>query len=114
MPMWQRVKGHPGVYRRPVKRTPERPSGFAYRVWYRDAAGKGRSRDFSKQADADRFHASVKRTTGTPPDVESVKATLAEFAAHVMATSPHWKPKTRDLYETQWRVHVAPRLGSRR
>ena len=102
---WEKIARHPGVFRRRGR------DGWRYRIWYRDADRKARTKDFGKLADAERFHSSVKRSTGAAPDVEAGRITVADFAAHVMATSPNLRPSTRAAYESQWRIDVLPRLG---
>lgn len=71
---WKRTK-RPGIYRATT------PSGVRYKVWWRDAGGKQRTKTLRTWRDAEAFAngVGVRRATGDLPDLEPGKMTLREL-----------------------------------
>jgi integrase len=97
----------PGVYKRPSTR---KPNESIYRAVYRDATGRQVTKNFKRLADAETFKKSV--DVNRPEDVAAGRVPLIEVyremvAAHEAAQEPY-AASTLDLYETVWRLHLAP------
>jgi integrase len=97
---WTKTK-RPGIYKATT------PSGTRYKVWWRDAGGKQRTKTLRTWKDAEAFAngVGVRRTTGELPDLERGKLTLRELfdAVHESRT---YATATLDLHAS-----VLKRLG---
>jgi integrase len=87
----------------------------AHKVYWRDPSGKVRSRTFDNAADAKRYAREVehRKDTGSYVDPSAGNITLAEALDHMLATSTHLRPSTRELYAMHGRYLVAGSLGDR-
>jgi integrase len=88
----------------------------AYKVYWRDPAGKVRTKTFTRSADAKRYAREVehRKDTGSYVDPAAGNITLAEAFEHMMATSTHLRPSTRELYAMHGRLYlVGGSLGGR-
>lgn len=84
-----------------------------YRVRYRAADGRERSRSFKRRADADAFASTVETDIlqGTWTDPALARTTYGEWATRWLATLTHLKPKTAVGYESLLRTHLLPAFG---
>lgn len=88
----------------------------AYKVYWRDPAGRIRTRTFTRSADAKRYAREVehRKDTGSYVDPAAGAITLAEAFDHMMATATHLRPSTRELYAMHGRLYIAGgSLGAR-
>src|SRR5689334_18591351 len=90
---WEKTK-RPGIY----KATTE--SGIRYKVWWRDAGGKQRTKTVRRWKDAEDFANSVghRRATGDLPDLERGKITVRQLADE-MHDARAYAPATLALHE---------------
>jgi hypothetical protein len=81
----------------------------AYKVYWRDPAGKVRTRTFTRSADAKRYAREVehRKDTGSYVDPAAGNVTLAEAFDHMMVTATHLRPSTRELYAMHGRLYLA-------
>lgn len=86
---------------------------YAYRVSWRDPRGHRRHETLSTKARAERRKREIEHSqdVGAYRDPNLEKVMLDEFFRHHLETTSNLAPKTGDLYECQWRVHMEPRLG---
>jgi integrase len=84
-------------------------------VRYRAPDAKERSRTFRTRKEAERFEASVRVTLddSTWIDPRAGKLKLRTYAGEWLATRPALKPRTRQTYTDQLRIHVYPTLGDK-
>jgi integrase len=96
----------------------ERSGGVVYRVRWRDAAGRNRSRVLGRKRDAEAFDAEVKRRkrTGELGLMDAGRETLDEYVTGtwVSTHAAHLAPRTRKTYASTYDRHISPRLGSTR
>ena len=92
----------------------QRKNGRVWRVRWRDANGRARSRVIGNQADAKLFEADLVRRQrmGQLARIDDGKQTLARlaetwFSAYAL---PNLAPNTLSTYTYLWDAHVAPRL----
>jgi integrase len=88
----------------------------AYKVYWRDPAGRIRTRTFTRSADAKRYAREVehRKDTGSYVDPAAGNITLADAFDHMMATATHLRPSTRELYAMHGRLYIAGgSLGAR-
>jgi integrase len=88
------------------------PSG-KWKVRWRDASSKGRSKSFDRKADAQEWESTVRRAkqTGRLDTLDAGRQTLAELAAeHMAAASSYLADKTRANYRQLWAAHVDARV----
>jgi hypothetical protein len=80
----------------------------AYKVYWRDPAGKVRTRTFTRSADAKRHAREMehRKDTGSYVDPAAGNITLAEAFDHMMATATHLRPSTR-TYAMHGRLYLA-------
>ncbi len=109
MVTWTRTRT-PGVYKRPSSRN---PNESIYRVVSRDTTGRQITKNFKRLADAETYKKSV--DVNRPEDVAAGRLPLIDVyremvAAHKAAQEPYAE-STLDLYETVWRLHLAPLAG---
>ena len=81
----------------------------AYKVYWRDPAGKIRTKTFTRSADAKRYAREVehRKDTGSYVDPAAGNITLSEAFDHMMATATHLRPTTRELYAMHGRLYIA-------
>jgi integrase len=94
-----------------------RSGGIAYEARWKDSNGKFKQRTFTVKRDAERFALKVENelADGASTDalVKNAK-TFREVAEASMAASASIKPKTREGYERDYRLHIYPVFGNRR
>lgn len=90
--MWERTK-RPGIYRATT------PSGMRYKVYWRDAGGKQRTKTFTRWKDAEDFTNGVghRRATGDLPDLDRGRMTLRELVEAVHEARSY-APATIELH----------------
>jgi integrase len=90
--------------------------GVVYRVRWRDAAGRNRSRVLGRKRDAEAFDAEVKRRKrmGELGLMDAGRETLDEYVTGtwVSTHAAHLAPRTRKTYASTYDRHISPRLGS--
>ena len=91
--------------------------GRAWRVQYRDPAGKNKTKQGFRtkneaQAWADKNSTTIR--TGDWIDPNAGKVTIGEVAVPWEANLTHLKPKTRHDMLAVWRNHVEPKWGTRK
>jgi len=81
----------------------------AYKVYWRDPAGRVRTKTFTRSADAKRCAREVehRKDTGSYVDPAAGNITLADAFDHMMATATHLRPSTRELYAMHGRLYLA-------
>jgi len=69
---------------------------------------------FRTQREADAFLASIRTEVdrGTWVDPDAGKISLERYADRWLAERPQLRPRTRELYEGQLRLHIVPALGA--
>jgi integrase len=98
-----------------IRRRPERSKNDPrYDVRYRLNDGSVRTRTFRTRKAAERFANTVEtdKVRGALVDPRAGKVALSEYAIRWIETRPNIRPRTRETYETQLRLHVLPVLGS--
>ena len=93
-----------------------RKKGFAYRVRWKNEAGRWYSKTSARKSDADAYDAKVRlsKRKGDLDDLDAGKQRLRDFVAEWwrLDAEPRLAPKTLALY-AGWRdKHILPRLGS--
>jgi integrase len=88
-------------------------AGLRYDVRYRDPTGRQRKKSFRTKKEAERFAstATAAMWSGQWLDPSAGRVALAEYAATWMA-SRQLRPRTRELYASQLRLHILPPLGA--
>jgi integrase len=93
----------------------ERKSGIVYRVQYRDAQGRQRSRTFSLKRDAEAHEAKVKlaKRQGELAALDRGKQVFAAFAEDWkrLYADAQLAPKTRTVYDDLLKRLLLPRIG---
>jgi integrase len=82
---------------------------------YRSPDGAEHARNFRRKADAERYLTTIEATKlrGSYRDPKAGTCSLdAFYAAEREKMAPALSPSTLEKYDTVWRLHVAPRLGS--
>jgi integrase len=95
--------------------TIRRKKGPVYKVWYRDEAGKGRSRTFTLQRDARAFEADVRlrKRRGHLDDIEAGRVTFEQFAELWWRNQADGlAAKTRETYRWLLDRYLLPELGA--
>lgn len=96
----------------------ERKGGTVWRVRWRDAQGRERSKVIGRKRDAQAFEAEVirRKRTGDLDLLTGGRETLAEFAEEwwKLYAVPNLASRTLQSYAKLWDRHVGPRLGSMR
>ena len=97
----------------------ERKSGeIVWRVRWRDARGRNRSRVLGRKRDADAFDIEIKRRrrTGNLAALDAGRETLDDYVTGVWsrAHAAHLQPRTRQTYAASYDLHISPRLGGMR
>jgi integrase len=98
-------------------KTYEVKSGTRYRVFWKDPSGKQHAKVFKRRSDARSFQRALDHAldSGGYTDPRRGRVTLAELWVDFVEAPPvPLARSTQSLYEMQWRVHIAPRLGQRR
>lgn len=96
------------------------PDGTERQAWqvdYRDAAGKRRSKQFSRKKDADAFatKAGYEVSQGVhTPDRESITVEQAGKNWLARGEREDLEPSTLAMYEQHLRLHIVPFLGAKR
>jgi integrase len=95
-----------------IKRRSDR--GGRWEVRYRDPDGRQRARLFDRKVDAERFAATTAAdiARGAWIDPAAGRVTFGDYAGRWLAARVH-RPSTAARLESQFRVHVLPRLGDR-
>jgi hypothetical protein len=101
------------IERRHLKQLSGGKEQFSYRVCWRDPKGRRRYETRPTRAAAEKYKRPIEHSqdVGAYRDPNLGKVMLDEFFRHHMETTSNLAPKTRDLYECQWRVHMESRLG---
>ena len=89
------------------------PSG-RYQARYRvDRTWRGAPTTFRTKRDADAFLAATRADLerGTWHDPEAGKVKLREYATRWLRERPTLRPRTREVYEANLRLHILPALG---
>jgi integrase len=87
-----------------------------FKVYWRDPAGKVRTKTFDRKVDAQRHARDVehRKDVGEYVDPDAGKATLAEWTDHVIATSTHLRASTKAKYAILGSLYLeAGSLGQR-
>ena len=86
---------------------------WRYEVRYRAPDGKEHSKTCRTRRDAERFEAQtrVDVARGQWVDPRAGKVTIDDYSAQWLATRHSLKPRTRETYEDQLRLHIKPELG---
>ncbi len=86
---------------------------FVHDVAYRLPGGAPRKKTFRTRRDAERFKASVEtdKARGALFDPALGRVLLGDYATRWLATRPNLRPRTRETYETQLRLHILPTFG---
>lgn len=95
------------VHRRTVR------DGVVYDVRLRDVDGRAYKRTFRTRKEADTFEAQQKaeRSTGSWIDPRAGQVSLRDYSTRWLADRPTLRPRTRELYEGELRLHILPALG---
>jgi integrase len=92
-----------------------RKQGVVWRVRWRDARGRNRSRVLGRKRDADAFDAEIKRRKRTRElaAMDAGRETLDEFVTGPWRRSyvVHLAPRTQQTYASTYDRHISPRLG---
>ena len=69
---------------------------------------------FRTKREADAFLASVRSDVdrGSWIDPDAGKVTFEEYSSRWLAERPHLRPRTRELYEGELRLHILPAFGA--
>lgn len=101
-----------------VERVQRKGGEVVWRVRWRDARGRNRSRVLGRRADAVVFDAEVRRRkrTGELAALDGGRETLDEYVAGTWASAHavHLAASTRTLYADTYDRHIAPHLGELR
>ncbi len=91
----------------------ETSRGVRYDVRYRGTDGSEHSKTFRTRHDADRFASTVEtdKLRGTWVDPKGARIALEQYATSWLETRASLRPRTREPYEVQLRLHVLPGLG---
>jgi integrase len=91
----------------------ETSRGVRYDVRYRGTDGSEHSKTFRTRHDAYRFAATVEtdKLRGTWVDANGARITLVAYATGWLETRASLRPRTRETYDAQLRLHVLPGLG---
>jgi hypothetical protein len=89
-----------------------------WRVRWRDARGRNRSRVLGRKRDAEAFDVEIKRRkrTGYLEVLDAGRETLDEYVAGTWSSAhaAHLRPRTRQTYASTYDLHISPRLGGLR
>lgn len=91
-------------------------AGKRYRVLYRKPDNsQGQKRGFKTKRDAELHLANIEvaKSRGEYIDTLAARATLGDLGIEWLANQSHLQPSTYRVQESAWRVHVAPKWGSR-
>ena len=101
-----------------VERVKRKSGETVWRVRWRDARGRNRSRVLGRKRDAEAFDAEIKRRkrTGELAALDAGRETLDEYVAGTWsrAHAAHLGPRTRQTYASTYDLHISPRLGGLR
>lgn len=98
-----------------VKRRPGRPDDDPrYDVRYRTPSGQTRTRTFKREKAARGFASSVEtaKHRGDFVDPRAGQITFEKYATDWLRDHPSLRPRTRETYEAQLRLHINPTLGA--
>lgn len=97
---------------RDKNRTGRWGTGKRYRARYADAAGRERSRSFTRKGDAETFLANVQADLlkGSYVDPDAGRVTLREYAGRWL-DGQAFGDSSRETVERRLRLHMYPRLG---
>jgi hypothetical protein len=89
-----------------------------WRVRWRDARGRNRSRVLGRKRDAEAVDVEIKRRkrTGDLEALDAGRETLDEYVAGTWSSAhpAHLRPRTRQTYASTYDLHISPRLGGLR
>ena len=90
------------------------PSGKFQARYYVNFVWHTAPTTFRTKREADAFLASVRADVdrGLWIDPNAGRVSFAEYAARWLTERPHLRPRTRELYESELRIHINPVLGS--
>ncbi len=96
-----------------VKRKRTKAGESRYEVRYRTPDGSERSKTFPTRKTAERFAAQAHVDVGRGQwvDPRAGRVTVSVYATQWLAQRPSLKPRTRETYEDQLRLHIKPALG---
>ena len=101
-----------------IERVERRSGEIVWRVRWRDAAGRNRSRVLGRKRDAEAFDAEVKRRRRKAElaALDAGRGTLDEYVAGTWsrAHAAHLRLRTRQVYASTYDRHISPRLGGMR
>jgi integrase len=97
-----------------VKKRPGRPDDDPrYDVRYRTPAGQVRTKTFTREKAARAFANTVEtdKHRGNFVDPHAGRVTLETYATEWLRDRPNLRPRTRETYDAQLRLHIVPTLG---
>jgi len=98
-----------------VERTTRKSGDVVWRVRWRDARGRNRSKVLGRKADAVAFDAEIRRRkrTGELAAMDGGQETLDEYVAGTWARAHavHLATRTRELYASLFDRQISPELG---
>jgi integrase len=101
-----------------VERVQRKNGEVVWRVRWRDARGRNRSRVLGRKRDAEAFDAELRRRkrTGELAALDAGRETLDEYVAETWsrAYAAHLAPRTRQTYASAYDRHISPRIGGLR
>jgi len=85
-----------------------------FQVMYRDHQGKQRARNFSLKKDAEKFEREVKLSIerGTYTDPSLGKIHMKDVYQEWLKTKEGLTPKSKEFYNSLWRIHIEPTFGN--
>ena len=88
------------------------PSG-RWRVRWRGPGAKQQSKSFRAKADANAFKRQVESELDAGYSVSAAerRLTLGQFTMRRWLQAQPWRPSTREMFDSYWRVHIEPRWG---
>ena len=98
-----------------IKKRPNRPDDDPrYDVRYRTPSGQTRTRTFTREKAARGFASKVEtaKHRGDFVDPHAGRVTFENYATEWLTERPNLRPRTRETYEAQLRIHIYPTLGA--
>lgn len=111
----ERLRAFEGEEPMSVERVKRKGGEVVWRVRWRDARGRNRSKVLGRKRDAEAFDAELKRKrrTGELAAMDGGRETLDEYVAGTWARAyaADLAPRTRQNYASSYDRHIGPRLG---